>query len=346
MLSKITVSPSPHISQPHSTRSIMGDVIIALVPAMIAAFIFFKTRALVLVGVCVATCVVSEWLCNLVRKKPNSLDDLSAVVTGIILAFSVPPALPAWAAVIGSAFAVIIGKMVFGGLGANIFNPAMVGRAFLAACFGMLMTTWTVPATLDPAMPKITATGSGAITQATPLAWSKQAIKKKVDTKVVTAQGNTHRRGRRLPRRDKHYRTFSWGAISGAEADHKCKHTVSRFRLSFCHRRVLPSYKSERIHAAVAASYHGWYALRRIFHRHRPGNGPIEHKGDVDIRNRHGRADNADSNSRRIPRGRDVRGSYYERRYSADRPVLQAHPGGRCAECLRILNISPSKAGC
>lgn len=101
MLSKITVSPSPHISQAHSTRSIMGDVIIALVPAMIAAFIYFKTRAVVLVGVCVATCVVSEWLCNLVRKKPNSLDDLSAVVTGIILAFSVPPALPWWAGVIG-----------------------------------------------------------------------------------------------------------------------------------------------------------------------------------------------------------------------------------------------------
>jgi len=188
MLSKITVSPSPHISEPHSTRSIMGDVIIALVPAMIAALIYFRIRALILVGVCVGTCVISEWLCNLVRKKPNSLDDLSAVVTGIILAFSVPPALPWWAAVIGSAFAVVIGKMVFGGLGANIFNPAMVGRAFLAACFGMLMTTWTVPATLDPAMPKITATGPGAITQATPLAWSKQAIKKKVDTKVVTGQ--------------------------------------------------------------------------------------------------------------------------------------------------------------
>jgi electron transport complex protein RnfD len=166
----------------------MLDVIIALVPAMIAAFIYFKIRALVLVGVCIGTCVVSEWLCNLVRKKPNSLDDLSAVVTGIILAFSVPSALPVWAAVIGSAFAVVIGKMVFGGLGANIFNPAMAGRAFLAACFGMLMTTWTVPATIDPAMPKIAATGTGAITQATPLAWSKQAIKKKVDTKVVTAQ--------------------------------------------------------------------------------------------------------------------------------------------------------------
>ena len=173
MLSKITVSPSPHISELHSTRSIMGDVIIALVPAMFAAFIYFKIRALVLVGVCVGTCALSEWLCNLVRKKPNSLDDLSAVVTGIILAFSVPPALPWWAAVIGSAFAIVIGKMVFGGLGANIFNPAMVGRAFLTACFGMLMTTWTVPATMDPAMPEIAATGAGAITQATPLAWSK-----------------------------------------------------------------------------------------------------------------------------------------------------------------------------
>jgi electron transport complex protein RnfD len=166
----------------------MLDVIIALVPAMIAAFIYFKIRALVFVGVCIGTCVVSEWLCNLVRKKPNSLDDLSAVVTGIILAFSVPPALPWWAAVIGSAFAVIVGKMVFGGLGANIFNPAMVGRAFLTACFGMLMTTWTVPATIDPQMPKIAATGTIAVTQATPLAWSKLAIKGKADTKIVTTQ--------------------------------------------------------------------------------------------------------------------------------------------------------------
>ncbi len=188
MLSKIAVSPSPHISQPHSTRSIMADVIIALVPAMIAAFIYFKIRALVLVGVCVATCIVSEWLCNLVRRKPNSLDDLSAVVTGIILAFSLPPALPWWAAVTGSAFAIVIGKMVFGGLGSNIFNPAMVGRTFLAACFGMLMTTWMVPATIDPALPTISPFGTSAITQATPLAWSKQAIKGKSHTKIVSGQ--------------------------------------------------------------------------------------------------------------------------------------------------------------
>ncbi len=188
MLSKIAVSPSPHISQPHSTRSIMADVIIALVPAMIAVFIYFKMQALVLVGVCVASCVVSEWLCNLIRKKPNSLGDLSAVVTGIIFAVSLPPALPWWAAVIGSAFAIVIGKMVFGGLGSNIFNPAMAGRAFLTACFGMLMTTWTVPATIDSSMSKIAATGSTAVTQATPLAWSKQAIKGKSDVKIVAGQ--------------------------------------------------------------------------------------------------------------------------------------------------------------
>jgi electron transport complex protein RnfD len=124
---------------------------------------------------------VTEWLCNVIRKKSNpleSLGDFSAVVTGIILAMSVPPRLPVWAAIIGSAFSIAIGKMVFGGLGANIFNPAMVGRAFLTACFGMLMTTWTVPATIDAAMPRIWAEGKfDARTQATPLAWSKQLMK-------------------------------------------------------------------------------------------------------------------------------------------------------------------------
>ncbi|MHC4658469.1 MAG: RnfABCDGE type electron transport complex subunit D, partial [Planctomycetota bacterium] len=137
--------------------------------------------AFVLIATCVISAVVTEWLCNVIRKKSNpleSLGDFSAVVTGIILAMSVPPRLPVWAAIIGSAFSIAIGKMVFGGLGANIFNPAMVGRAFLTACFGMLMTTWTVPATIDAAMPRIWAEGKfDARTQATPLAWSKQLMK-------------------------------------------------------------------------------------------------------------------------------------------------------------------------
>jgi electron transport complex protein RnfD len=157
----------------------MLNVIVALVPAMIASVIFFRMRAVYVIASCVITCVISEWLCNLIRKKPNSLGDLSAVVTGIILAFSVPPALPVWACVIGSAFAIMIGKMVFGGLGANIFNPAMIGRAFLTASFGMLMTTWTAPFTIDKNMPVISPANPSAMTQATPLAWSKQAIKTK-----------------------------------------------------------------------------------------------------------------------------------------------------------------------
>jgi electron transport complex protein RnfD len=167
----------------------MLDVIISLVPAMIAAGYFFRLHALILVATCVVSSVVAELLCNLIRKKPNSLGDLSAVVTGIILAFSLPPAFPLWAAVIGSVFAIAIGKMVFGGLGANIFNPAMVGRAFLTASFGMMMTTWTVPATIDPAMPQISAENTIDVrTQATPLAWSKEAQKTKAGAPKVSEQ--------------------------------------------------------------------------------------------------------------------------------------------------------------
>ena len=179
MPQEIAVSFAPHIRKPLLTWRIMVDVIIGLVPAMTAAAWFFRMRAVSLIGVCVLSCMVTEWVCNSIRKRPNSLRDFSAVVTGIILALSLPPALPVWAGAIGALFAIAIGKAVFGGLGANIFNPAMVGRAFLTASFGVLMTTWTVPATMDPNLPQI---GPGKIvgdvrTQATPLAWSKTAIK-------------------------------------------------------------------------------------------------------------------------------------------------------------------------
>ncbi len=176
----ITVTFAPHIRRPLSTRRIMLDVIIGLMPAVIAAAVFFRIRGLAVIAVCVAWCAATEWLCNLVRKKPNTLGDFSAVVTGIILGLSLPPALPLWAAAIGAVFAIGIGKMVFGGLGANIFNPAMAGRLFLTASFGILMTTWTVPATLDTTMPTVSpANAIDARTQATPLAWSKTAIKDK-----------------------------------------------------------------------------------------------------------------------------------------------------------------------
>ena len=189
MFRNITVSCAPHISERLSTRTVMIDVVIGLVPAMIAAGYYFRIRAAVLISACVISAVATEWLCNAIRKKPSSLGDFSAVVTGIILALSVPPGLPVWAAIIGSAFAIAVGKMVFGGLGANIFNPAMVGRAFLTVSFGMLMTTWTVPATIDCSMAVISAESKiDARTQATPLAWSKEAIKTGQGAEIVNEQ--------------------------------------------------------------------------------------------------------------------------------------------------------------
>jgi len=165
----------------------MIDVIIGLAPAMAAAGYYFRIRALILICTCVISSVATEWLCNVIRKKPNSLGDFSAVVTGIILALSLPPRLPVWTAVVGSVFAVAIGKMVFGGLGANIFNPAMVGRTFLTASFGVLMTSWTVPATMDAAMPAIAQENIVHVkTQATPLAWSKLAIKNSLGADIYS----------------------------------------------------------------------------------------------------------------------------------------------------------------
>ncbi len=189
MLKDVTVSSAPHISKPLSTRGVMVDVIIGLAPAMLAAGYYFRAHAVILIATCVIACAGTEWLCNLIRKKPNSLGDFSAVVTGIILALSLPPGLPIWAAIVGSAFSIAIGKMVFGGLGANIFNPAMVGRTFLTASFGMMMTTWMVPATIDAKMPKIAADNTmNARTQATPLAHSKEALKVKKGAEAVNEQ--------------------------------------------------------------------------------------------------------------------------------------------------------------
>jgi electron transport complex protein RnfD len=178
MLSKITVSPAPHISQPLSTRRVMLDVLIGLAFPVAAAVWFFRQYAEITLVATVASCLIGEWLINWIRKKPNSLGDFSAVVTGIILALSLPPAAPWWVSVIGGLFAIMIVKMPFGGLGYNIFNPAMAARVFLTACFGVLMTTWTVPATLkNEGLKTISASNTQAVTQATALGWSKMVLK-------------------------------------------------------------------------------------------------------------------------------------------------------------------------
>ena len=160
-MEKLIVSPSPHVRSGMTTQKIMLNVIIALCPAVIASGIIFGLRALFLILVCVATSLVWETLFNMITKKPNTIGDLSAVVTGILLAFNLPPTLPFWMAAIGTFVAIVIVKCLFGGLGQNFANPAIVGRIVLALSFTGAMTNWTLPQAFQI---------TDAVTSATPLA--------------------------------------------------------------------------------------------------------------------------------------------------------------------------------
>ena len=159
-MEKLIVSPSPHMRSGMTTQKIMLNVIIALCPAVIASGIIFGLRAIFLILVCVATALVWETLFNIVTKKPNTISDLSAVVTGILLAFNLPPSLPFWMAAIGTFVAIVIVKCLFGGLGQNFANPAIVGRIVLMLSFTGAMTNWTLPLALQT---------TDAVTGATPL---------------------------------------------------------------------------------------------------------------------------------------------------------------------------------
>ncbi|MGY0372820.1 RnfABCDGE type electron transport complex subunit D [Clostridium sp. JNZ J1-5] len=140
-----TVSSSPHIRDNSSVQSIMRDVIIALLPATVAGIYFFKLPAVLVILTAVISCVASEWVWCKLTKGANTTKDLSAVVTGLLLAFNVPPSIPVWMVVIGSIFTMIVVKALFGGIGQNIVNPALAGRAFLLASYPVAMTTWTNP---------------------------------------------------------------------------------------------------------------------------------------------------------------------------------------------------------
>ncbi|NLC78557.1 MAG: RnfABCDGE type electron transport complex subunit D, partial [Ruminococcaceae bacterium] len=144
-MNNLTVTSSPHFVSGRTTRSIMLDVIIALVPAIAASVYFFGVRSLLLIGVCVLSAVAFEALYCLLLKKKSSVGDLSAVVTGILLAFNLPSTLPIWMAVIGSFVAIVIVKQLFGGIGCNFMNPALVGRVVLAISFAEAMTSYGFP---------------------------------------------------------------------------------------------------------------------------------------------------------------------------------------------------------
>lgn len=142
---KLLVTASPHVRSNRTVKKDMLDVIIALIPAGIASVYFFGYRALVLILASVLTCVLSEYIFNKVTKRKQSIKDLSAVVTGLLLAYNVPFTLPVWQMVIGAMFAIIVAKMFFGGIGQNIVNPALAARAFLMASWSSTMTQFVPP---------------------------------------------------------------------------------------------------------------------------------------------------------------------------------------------------------
>ena len=153
---RLSVSVSPHIRGSVTTRSIMMDVLIALAPAFIASILIFGARAALVVCVCAVTCVLCEFIFEKAMKKPITIKDCSAIITGVILAFNLPVNIPIWQAVFGSAVAIILIKQLFGGLGKNFANPAATARIVMFISFSVSMTTWILP--LD------------GITGATPLA--------------------------------------------------------------------------------------------------------------------------------------------------------------------------------
>ena len=168
-MSNFTISPSPHVHGGDSIQKNMYGVLIALVPTFIFSIVFFGLGAILVTLTSVAACLVFEYVIQkyLMKQRPTIWDG-SAIITGVLLAFNLPSSLPLWIVVIGALVAIGIGKMSFGGLGNNIFNPALVGRVFLLISFPVQMTTWPVPngfATAD------------AVTGATPLALVKEAVK-------------------------------------------------------------------------------------------------------------------------------------------------------------------------
>ena len=134
-MSKLRISSSPHIRSGASTQKIMADVLIALIPCGIASVLVFGTGSLLIIAVSVAASVLSEYISRRVMKRPNSISDLSAAVTGVLYALTLPVGTPVYVVVLGAVFAVVVAKQLFGGLGCNIVNPALAGRAFMLISF-------------------------------------------------------------------------------------------------------------------------------------------------------------------------------------------------------------------
>ena len=142
----------PQVRAKRGTREIMLDVIIALLPALVVGVWQFGAQALIPLAVSIVSCVFFEWAYRKLMKKPDSIGDLSAVVTGILLAYTLPANCQWWMPIIGAFFAIVVVKQLYGGIGKNFLNPALAGRAFLLASYALFMNTWVVPSSLASAV--------------------------------------------------------------------------------------------------------------------------------------------------------------------------------------------------
>lgn len=179
-MDRLLVSPSPHIHSKTSTKSLMRDVVIALLPAVIVSIVFYGWKELLVISVSVLSCVLLESLITrYMLRKPDTICDWSAAVTGVLLALNLPPTTPWWVVLIGAAVAIGVAKMTFGGLGQNVFNPALVGRVFLLISFPTYMTHWEIPQGLF---------GLDAVTGATPLGVIKEGLMQGGDVSGIMAE--------------------------------------------------------------------------------------------------------------------------------------------------------------
>jgi electron transport complex protein RnfD len=171
-MNKLLVSPSPHWHAAVSTKSLMLDVVIALLPAVAVSVFFYGWMELLVLAVSVVSCVLLEYLITrYLLKRPSTIGDMSAVVTGILLALNLPPTIPLWIVFIGALVAIGVAKMTFGGIGQNVFNPALTGRVFLLVSFPTFMTHWEIPTGYFGA-----GLGTDAATGATPLGVIKEGL--------------------------------------------------------------------------------------------------------------------------------------------------------------------------
>lgn len=178
-MNRLLVSPNPHLHAPVSTKSLMRDVVIALLPAVIVSVIFYGLGEIAVLATSVISCVLLEYLITrFLLKKPCTICDWSAAVTGLLLALNLPSTTPWWVVFIGSLFAIGVAKMTFGGIGQNLFNPAIAGRVFLLVSFPAYMTTWEMPKGLF---------GADAVSGATLLGSVNEAVMSGENIQTITS---------------------------------------------------------------------------------------------------------------------------------------------------------------